>query len=117
MIINTVSVSIRYSKPMGDGSFKTVEIGAEATLNPDEDFHDAQVTLYHELGGTMKYVFSGNGSGKAQPGPEKAVAAPPPSALPQREHWCEEHRVEYKRHEKSGQVWFSHKVGDGWCKE
>jgi hypothetical protein len=77
MKVNTISVNIRYSRQMPDGSHKTIELSAEGTMDPDEDRHKAQVTLYHELGKTMKYVFSGNGSGKAQIGPEKPVEPPP----------------------------------------
>jgi hypothetical protein len=100
---------------MGDGSFKTVEIEAEATLNPEEDYHEAQVALYHELGDTMNYVFSGNGAGKSHNGPPKAVQ--PLTAAPRREHWCSTHQTEYKMFTKEGRTWYSHKTRDGWCKE
>jgi hypothetical protein len=130
MNVQNISVHIRYSKPLADGSYKTVELAAEGTLAPDEDYHDAQVTLYHELGETMKYVFSGNGSskptltgsGKPQNGPEKPVQAPArkASAIPTRpEHWCEEHNCDFNRYEKNGRVWYSHRVGNTkeWCRE
>lgn len=33
-------------------------------------------------------------------------------------HYCQEHQTEYKRFEKDGRVWYSHKTADGkWCKE
>jgi hypothetical protein len=54
MDIQSISVHIRYSKQMPDTSFKTVELGAEGTLAPGEDWHKAEVPLYHELGETMK---------------------------------------------------------------
>jgi hypothetical protein len=30
--------------------------------------------------------------------------------------WCAIHSIAMKRHEKDGQVWFSHKVGDSYCR-
>jgi hypothetical protein len=38
---------------MADGAWKTVELGAEGALTPDEDYHQAQLALYHELGQTI----------------------------------------------------------------
>jgi hypothetical protein len=32
-------------------------------------------------------------------------------------HWCYTHETPLKRHEKDGQVWYSHKAPDGsWCR-
>jgi hypothetical protein len=82
MRLNKVSVNIRYSRQMNDGSFKTVELGCEGSLDSgDEDWRELQAHLYQELGEQMRHFFSGNGSGKAQNGSEKAVEdipAPPP---------------------------------------
>jgi hypothetical protein len=114
MKVNTISVNIRYSRQMPDGSHKTIELSAEGTMDPDEDRHKAQVTLYHELGKTMKYVFSGNGSGKAQIGPEKPVEPPP---APQKAYWCSTHNKAFQRYEKGGHVWYTHRSVDGWCRE
>jgi hypothetical protein len=130
MEIQTITVHVRYSKPMTDGAFKTVELGAEASLSPGDDYHEAQVSLYHELGETMKYVFSGNGSGKPANGSERRTepdevkpvetptrkgASTPRPDRPQ--HWCEKHACDYARYEKNGKVWYSHKVGNTWCRE
>ncbi|MCC7355511.1 MAG: hypothetical protein IT330_17350 [Anaerolineae bacterium] len=30
--------------------------------------------------------------------------------------WCPIHQVAMKRRESNGQVWYSHKAGDAWCK-
>jgi hypothetical protein len=77
MDIRSISVHIRYSKPLADGSHKTVEISAKGSLAPGEDWHKAEVALYHELGETMKYIFSGNGFGKpALTGPGKPHNTP-----------------------------------------
>ena len=38
MKITTVSASVRYSKALGDGSRKTVELGAEGTLTTNKQW-------------------------------------------------------------------------------
>ena len=53
MNVQTIRVNIRYSCAMADGAWKTVELGAEGALTPDEDYHQAQLALYHELGQTI----------------------------------------------------------------
>jgi hypothetical protein len=119
MKVDRVTVAIRYINDSGKGAWKAVELGAEAMLAPDEDWPTAQGQLYHQLGQQMKALWA-NGSGKAQHGPEKPVDAlpsPPPPPAPPRAHWCQQHRVEYRRYEKQGRAWYSHRVGDGWCKE
>jgi hypothetical protein len=45
---------------------------------------------------------------------EAAIDAHPAPA--NGEAYCREHGCEMKRHEKNGQVWYSHKHGDGWCR-
>jgi hypothetical protein len=108
MQVTSVSVNVRYSKQMADGSYKTVELGCERNpTNSDEDWHEVQAELYRQLGEQMRYVFGGNGSGKAQNGPEKAVPATTPTPLPPpppRQHWCTTHKTEYKRFEKNSRV-------------
>jgi hypothetical protein len=63
MKVQTVSVNIRFSKTMADGAWKTVELGTEASLTPDEDYHAVQLSLYHELGETMKMAEPGTATG------------------------------------------------------
>jgi hypothetical protein len=114
MRATSVSVNIRYSRPMADGSYKTVELGCEATLSSSgEDWQEAQATLYKQLGEQMRYVFNGSSNGKpVQKQPKAETPAPKPI------HWCEAHQTEYKRFEKDNKVWYSHKAPDGkWCKE
>jgi hypothetical protein len=121
MNVNAISVHIRYSKPLADGSHKTVELAAEGTLAPGEDWHEAELSLYNELGQAMKQAFASNGSGKAQNGPEKSAQAPAkktPTSRPDRPtHWCETHNCDFHRYEKNGKVWYSHRVGNSWCRE
>jgi hypothetical protein len=123
MKVDLVTVAIRYSKQLLDGSHKTVELGAEGTLDAEaEDWQETQAGLYHQLGDQMHYVFSANGAGKARNGPEKAVEAPPAPPLPPpphpREHYCQEHQTVFKKYEKDGKIWYSHRGPDGqWHRE
>jgi len=32
-------------------------------------------------------------------------------------HWCEQHQVFFRKFEKDGKTWYSHKDGDKWCNE
>lgn len=117
MQVTSVSVNVRYSKQMADGSFKTIELGCEGTLNSsNDDWQEVQASLYHQLGDQMRYVFSGNGAGKVQNGSESHGQAPTahssPPALP-REHYCQEHQTSFKRFEKDCRAWYSHKAPDG----
>lgn len=46
----------------------------------------------------------------------QAQPNPPPARTPV--HYCQQHQSEYKRFEKDGRVWYSHKTSDGkWCRE
>jgi hypothetical protein len=107
MKITTISASVRYSKALGDGSHKTVELSAEATVN-GEDWHTAQAALYTELGQQLKALWSANGNGSQQ----ATGTAPQQTA-----HYCQQHQTEYKRYEKEGRLWYAHKDGQKWCRE
>jgi len=55
----------------------------------------------------------------AQPDTWRAAAPPAaaPAPDPNAPDWCAIHGVQMKRHEKGGQVWYSHKTPDGsWCR-
>ena len=118
MKVTTVSASVRFSKDTGQGAWKVIELGAEATVDGNEGWQAAQARLYQELGKQMKVLWT-NGNGKAETAPVVA-AEPPREPEPMRTsaHYCAEHQAEFKRFEKGNQVWYSHKGPDGrWCKE
>ena len=119
MKVTTVSATIKYSLDTGHG-WKAVELGAEATLDAKDSWQAAQHQLYGELSQQLQKMWA-NGN-TAQNGSESAtqpVSAPePPPAPEQTEHWCHEHQTEFKKHERQGKVWYSHKAPDGkWCRE
>jgi hypothetical protein len=83
MKIDRISANIRYSKDTGQGAWKTVELAAEASVTPSENWQEAQAQLYAELGQQMKALWSngnGNGHHKAENG---AVATAEPKSEPQ----------------------------------
>ena len=97
-----------------------MELSAEATVQGDEDWQDAQSELYQELGKQVKHLWL-QGQ-KAQEGPEKAAEDIPGPDLtkqpPAPDHYCLEHQTEYKRHQRGANTWYSHKtVGGVWCRE
>ncbi len=100
MKVTTVSASVRYSRALQSGEYKTIELSAEAALDPNEMLTEAQATLYQDLGQQLRTLWTvkANGSGQS-------------------EHHCQEHQTEFKKYEKEGRVWYAHRAGEKWCKE
>ncbi|MDP6452699.1 MAG: hypothetical protein QF898_05260 [SAR202 cluster bacterium] len=128
MKVVNVSASIRYSKPVGDGSFKTIEIAAEGTLTPNENWQDAQSDLYDQLAGQLRQIWTKKGQKTTSKHAtstlgigtgEKSLSNPEtPETSKKITHSCAEHGVAFRRYEKNGHEWYSHKVDDGtWCRE
>ena len=109
MKVTTVSASARFSKALGDGVHKTVELSAEATVEYAEAWQEVQARLYQELGQQLKTLWTIKANEHATNGNGK------PDIMP--DHYCQEHKVAFKRYEKNGRVWYSHKAGDKWCNE
>lgn len=106
MKVKTISATLKYSRELQDGEWKGIEVGAEASVHDKEDWKDAQKTLYKELAGQLAGLFNHN----SQKVPQK------PSEEPTDSSWCLIHNVKMKRRKKDGQVWYSHKTKDGWCR-
>ena len=45
-----------------------------------------------------------------------AAATPTPEAPVTDPAWCAIHETKMNKHSKGGQVWYSHKDGDAWCR-
>jgi hypothetical protein len=129
MQVERINATIRYSQEI-QGAWKSLELGAEASLEPDENWTIAQQGLYSLLTGQLKALWgnkNGHSPEHAQNGAENHVEGsweevtsyPSPAAEKPapREHWCPAHQREFKRYEKDGRSWYSHRDGDGWCKE
>ena len=104
MKVTVVTANIRYSRSLPDSSWKTIEVGAEASLTASEEWQTAQATLYEQLGQQLKTLRSAKANGQA-------------NGNGQSEHYCIEHSLPFKRHSKDGKTWYSHKQGSGWCRE
>jgi hypothetical protein len=76
MEVTQVAANIRYSKDIGQG-WKTIELGAEATVGPEEDWTICQTGLYALLTSQLRTVWGWNQNGHSpepgQNGPEKPV--------------------------------------------
>ena len=98
-----------------------MELSAEATVQGDEDWQDAQSELYSRLGKQVKYLWL-QGQ-KPLEGAEKAAEDIPVSSLtepqpPVPDHYCLEHQTGSKRYQRGANTWYSHKTDDGtWCRE
>lgn len=106
MKVNSISATLKYSRQLQDGEWKGLEVGAEASVNDEEDWREAQKTLYRELGEQLVCLFNHNSQKTAQK----------PSEEPTDLSWCSIHNCKMKRHEKNGDIWYSHKTKDGWCR-
>ena len=113
MKVDRVKASLRYSRDTGNG-WKTVELGAEASLGPQEEWQEAEAQLYTELSASLMSLWArGICDGDKTEGYQEPEA---------RTHWCQEHSQEFRRYEKQTSkglsAWYSHRVeGGGWCKE
>ena len=127
MKIEKVSANIRYSQDSGKGSWKSVELSAEASIDQRDNWKQSQSELYFELGAQLRSLWSSgtsNGTGAVVNRPDAAETAiePPPKPepiRPPREHWCAEHQAAFtQRKGKDGGGWWSHQATDGsWCRE
>ena len=121
MKITNISANIRFSKALDDGSYKTIQLGAEATVKSQESWREAQSKLYEQLGQNLKRLWaSRNGKERLETSKDTVKDQIPLSGQSRasQEHFCVEHGVGFQRYEKNGNVWFSHKTQDGsWCRE
>jgi hypothetical protein len=111
MRINEVQAQVRYSSEVR-GSWVTIELGSTASLTSSEEtLESVSDELYKRLTKQLKVLWaSGHPKDNGQEG--RRIAAQP--AQP---HYCQEHQREFKRHEKDGNVWYSHRQGSGWHNE
>lgn len=59
MYVDRVSACLKYSRQLAEGQYKTVELGAEAAIQPDEDWQKAQNELYQQLVAQLRTLFKG----------------------------------------------------------
>jgi hypothetical protein len=59
MKVERVTATIRYSKEE-NGAWKSLELGAEASIAPADDWQISQALLYVELAGQLKSLWAAN---------------------------------------------------------
>jgi len=119
MRVTTVTAQVKYSQDTGHDAWKSIELGAEASVDGKETWTEAQASLYQQLGCQLKALWA-NGTGhKAQDGSEnhgEAIATAEPTQTPP-EHFCQVHDKHFKQYHRGESVWWSHKMADGkWCR-
>lgn len=128
-----------YGQPEPLLPFTHVEAPVSANCRLTIDGHEVQVTVrsgatpgdVEVVMGTMMGLIRAYGNPAALPPlslPPQAQPPMPPAAPPQAPAgsdnvpYCFEHGQNYKRHQKDGQVWYSHKIqnpvpgGATWCR-
>ena len=121
MKVDRITAQIRFNQDSGKGAWKSVEIGAEATVDERERWATALSQLYTELGRELKALWA-NGNGKPpespQDGAESTVAAPQPAIQPNgSNHHCQQHGVPFREYSRGNSRWWAHKDGAKWCRE
>jgi hypothetical protein len=87
MQVTTVTATVKYTQDTGRGAWKSLELGAEASINEREDWQQAQATLYGQLAQQFKTLWAQNGSASmnAPEGHQVPVQASNPYSRP--EEW------------------------------
>lgn len=142
MYITIVKANVRYSKQLSQGEYKTLELGAEASILPGDDWSLCQKSLYDTLSNNLTEIWDTKPKEKPESNTESNTSSPintnfpPPSTTNasstiseqvslnvsdekiSKEHWCTEHKTFFIRRELNNDVWYSHQMGfNKWCKE
>ena len=141
MDVTKVSTAIRYSKSLAPYEQKTIELSAEGTVDPKEQWQAALSYLYQQLGQEMKALWARNGTTPHQE--QASLSTPePPEAQPtqegpvqaqsaqnrtteagngnsQQSHFCVEHNQEFRKRNGPHGEFYSHQIKGTrqWCNE
>lgn len=130
-----ISVTLKFTKALEDGSFKSVAMSSEVRIEEGDDPSGARRLLYLEVAEDLKACFSNNSrntvteSGTQRdptpsaPIPKKRRMTTKPKGNPNRRDkaWCYIHECAMQEHTKKSkngkpQRWYSHRLADGsWC--
>ena len=125
MRVTTVTAQVKYSQDTGHGAWKSIEIGAEASVDGKETWTEAQARLYQQLGQQLRVLWANGNGNKApeslQDGAESTVAAPQPAEQPNQpngsNHHCQQHGLPFREYSRGNSRWWAHKDGAKWCRE
>ena len=125
--VNKITANVRYSKNIGQGEYKTVELGAEATVGPDSDWYIEHCVLYNSLVKELKELWNYKkekdivleDTWPTNSSKEEVPTKPIASSNGNESHStiCPIHNVPFERKDGFGKAWYSHMVSKGvWCK-
>ena len=57
MKVKKISANVRFSKAIRPGAYKTAELSADASVDANESWEDAQAELYNDLGRQLKTLW------------------------------------------------------------
>ena len=77
MKVDRVTATIRFSQDSGKGAWRSLELGAEAQVAPNENWVEAEEQLYRQLAQRTKTLWANGSNGKTT-----AQELPEPEALP-----------------------------------
>ena len=140
MQVNVIKIQLRYSKNVEQGVYKTLEIGAEASIKETETLEKEYDNLYTFLSNELTNLWNRPEVPKKEVKSEDSVSGSMPEELPlpknpnpsdnpplpcdppllekSKEHFCQMHNQPFIRREKDGSEWYSHRKDDqSWCKE
>jgi hypothetical protein len=110
MRVTEVQATVKYSTEVSNGSWLAIELSGTAALtNSEETLESATTELYNRLTQQIKTLYREK---KSEGGDSRKQETQPKS-----EHHCPVHNTQFKRFAKGNQVWFSHRTGNGWCRE
>ena len=125
MQISKIAAHVRFSKDIG-GSWKSLELAAEADVTIMDDWTVCQAELYSQLSQQLRQLWNnGNGTALNSANGAESPVEPPSEPAPvsgsetRLEYWCATHEMAYtQKNGKGGESWWSHKAPEGnWCSE
>ena len=121
MKVTTVTAQVKYSQDTGHDAWKSIELGAEASVDGKESWTEAQASLYQQLGQQLKVLWANGNGHKPQDGAESHGEDPQPTEQPSQpngsNHHCQQHGVPFKQYHRGDKSWYAHKSGAKWCRE
>jgi len=113
--VDRVTAQVRVSQDTGHGAWKSIEIGAEATVDEEERWSEALAHLYADLGRELKTLWSYGNGHKAQ---ESSQDSPPSTVAAPQSVERSNGQTELKQYTRANNVWWSHKTAAGkWIRE
>jgi len=71
MQVTKLTLTLRYSKELTDGAWKSIEVGAEAVPSEEQSWQAQQRELYAELAGQLRTLFTNHTANTTPPAKEE----------------------------------------------